>query len=46
MADESGDDATMQDPYSYLVGVVSLGPKRCGTAGVPGYSLMHFTFLI
>lgn len=33
------------NPYTYLAGIVSLGPTKCGTAGYPGIIEFHlFTF--
>lgn len=37
------------NPYTYLAGVVSLGPTKCGTAGYPGNiktSFFIFCFFI
>lgn len=39
-----GDDfSNSLSPYSYLAGIVSFGPRICGTPGFPGvYTVMKF----
>lgn len=40
------DSSNPLNPYSYLAGIVSFGPRNCGTAGFPGVYTVTIIILV